>query len=132
MEPYLSTTDNQFGFKMGHSTDHCIYVLKHVIQSFPSYNSPVNHWTLFKKLLNRGVPILLVRILLYWYRTQTFCIKWGTMTSCFFSVSNGFRQGGILSPYLFAIDMDDLSVTLNNAKVGCHINNRCANHVICR
>ena len=28
MEPYLSTTDNQFGFKKGHSTDHCIYVLK--------------------------------------------------------------------------------------------------------
>ena len=84
------------------------------------------------KLLNRVVPILLVRILLYWYRTQTFCIKWGTMTSCFFSVSNGVRQGGILSPYLFAIYMDDLSVTLNNAKVGCHINNRCANHVICR
>ena len=143
MEPYLSTTDNQFGFKKGHSTDHCIYVLKNVIQYYRSYNSPVytcfldaskafdrvNHWTLFKKLLNRGVPMLLVRILLYWYRTQTFCIKWGTMTSCFFSVSNGVRQGGILSPYLFAIYMDDLSVTLNNAKVGCHINNRCANHL---
>ena len=28
MEPYLSTTDNQFGFKKGHSSDHCIYVLK--------------------------------------------------------------------------------------------------------
>ena len=52
------------------------------------------------------------------------------MTSCFFSVSNGVRQGGILSPYLFAIYMDDLSVTLNNAKVGCHINNRCANHML--
>ena len=144
IEPYLSTTDNQFGFKKGHSTDHCIYVLKNVIQYYRSYNSPVytcflyaskafdrvNHWTLFKKLLNRGVPILLVRILLYWYRTQTFCIKWGTMTSCFFSVSNGVRQGGILSPYLFAIYMDDLSVTLNNAKVGCHTNNRCANHML--
>ena len=26
--------------------------------------------------------------------------------------------------------MDDLSVTLNNANVGCHINNRCANHML--
>ena len=34
MEPYLSTTDNQFGFKKGHSTDHCIYVLKNVIQYY--------------------------------------------------------------------------------------------------
>ena len=28
MEPYLSTTDNQFGFKKGHSTDHCIRAKK--------------------------------------------------------------------------------------------------------
>ena len=41
MEPYLSTTDNQFGFKKGHSTDHCIDVLKNVIQYYRSYNSPV-------------------------------------------------------------------------------------------
>ena len=38
MEPYLSTTANQFGFKKGHSTDHCIYVLKNVIQYYRSYN----------------------------------------------------------------------------------------------
>ena len=25
-ESYLSTTDNQFGFKTGHSADHCIYI----------------------------------------------------------------------------------------------------------
>ena len=113
---YLSTTDNQFGFKKDHSTDHCIYslyVLKNIMQYYRNYNSPVytcfldaskafdriNHWTLLKKLLNRGVPILLVRIILYRYITQTLCIKWGTMTYCFFNVTNGVRQGGILSPY---------------------------------
>ena len=38
MEPYLSTTANQFGFRKGHSTDHCIYVLKNVIQYYRRYN----------------------------------------------------------------------------------------------
>ena len=87
MEYYLDTTDNQFGFKKGHSADHCIYVLINVIQYYRSYNSPVytsfldaskafdrvNHWLLFRKLPNRGVPVLLILILLYyiWYRTQS-------------------------------------------------------------
>ena len=28
LTPYLNTTDNQYGFKKGHSTDHCIFALK--------------------------------------------------------------------------------------------------------
>ena len=88
----------------------------------------VNHWTLFRILLNRGVPVVLIRILLYWYRTQTFCIKWGSTTSDFLNVSNGVRQGGILSPYLF-IFIDELSNMLNSAGIGCHIHNYCTNHV---
>ena len=28
MESYLESTDNQFGFKKGHSADHCVYALK--------------------------------------------------------------------------------------------------------
>ena len=129
LTPYLNTTDNQFGFKKRHSTDHCIFALKNVIRYYKSNNSPVyscfldaskafdrvNHWTLFRKLLNRGVPVILIRILLYWYRTQTFCIKWGSTTSEFFNVSNGVRQGGILSPYLFIVYIDDLSNMLNSA-----------------
>ena len=89
----------------------------------------VNHWTLFRKLLNRGVPVLLIRILLYWYRTQTFCIKWGSTTSDFFNVSNGVRQGGILSTYLVIVYIDELSNMLNSAGIGCHIHTYCTNHV---
>ena len=36
---YLNTTDNQFGFKKGHSIDHCIFALKHVIQYYERNNS---------------------------------------------------------------------------------------------
>ena len=28
LTPYMITTDNQFGFKEGHSTEHCIFAFK--------------------------------------------------------------------------------------------------------
>ena len=89
----------------------------------------VEHWSLFKKLIDRNVPLVVVRLLVHWYRQQTLCVKWGRNTSSFFTVTNGVRQGGILSPFLFTLYVDDLSHRLNNSKVGCHINNVCINHL---
>ena len=48
----------------------------------------------------------------------------------YFKVSNGVRQGGILSPKLFAIYIDDLSQDLAMCKSGCYINEQCINHVM--
>ena len=139
MEPFIVTCDNQFGFKKKHSTEHCIYALKNVISYYNWFGSPVytcfldaskafdrvEHWSLFKKLIDRNVPLVVVRLLVHWYRQQTLCVKWGRNTSSFFTVTNGVRQGGILSPFLFTLYVDDLSHRLNNSKVGCHINNVC-------
>jgi len=33
-------------------------------------------------------------------------------------VTNGVRQVGVLSPYLFAVHLDDLFLELNNIKLG--------------
>ena len=38
--------------------------------------------------------------------------------SSFFTVSNGVRQGGKLSPRLFPVHVDDLSTQLNGARSG--------------
>ena len=38
-----------------------------------------------------------------------------------FAVSNGVKQGGVLSPVLFAVYMDELLLRLRAAGVGCRI-----------
>ena len=56
----------------------------------------------------RNVPLVIVRIIAFWYQTQTMCVKWGKVISTYFKVSNGVRQGEILSPKLFAVYVDDV------------------------
>ena len=86
----------------------------------------INHYTLFRKLLDRKTPIMLVRILLFWNTKQTMCVKWGNCMSDYFYVSNGVRPGEILSPKLYSVYVDDLSDYL----VKSQIDNVCVNNVM--
>ena len=90
----------------------------------------VNHWTLFKKLIDRGMPDVFVRLLVYWYRTQNACVRWSTACSEMFAVSNGVRQSGILSPLFFNVYMDGLSDILCRTECGCTMGGRMLNHLM--
>jgi len=90
----------------------------------------VLHIKLFEKLIQRKTLMCFVRPLKHWYKEQTTQIKWGTHLSERFHVSNGFRQGGVLSPYLFAVYLDDLSNELNNIKAECYIGEVLLNHLM--
>ena len=79
----------------------------------------VNHSKLFIKLIDWGCPSFIVCILHYWYSTQKFTVRWCQNFSDYSTVSNGVKQSGILSPHLFNVYMDDLSVNLNKLQIGC-------------
>ena len=81
----------------------------------------VNFWLLFQKLLSRNVPLFIVRILAMWYTHQKMCIRRGNATSPTFTVSNGVKQSGIISPILFNVYMDGLSVLLDSFNIGGQI-----------
>ena len=112
LEEYLSTTNNQFGYTAGLSTDLCVYALTEIIEYFKKRPTSVyvafldaskvfdqiNHCILFKKLIARGVPLYLVNVLCYWYQNQSMYIKWGSTFTGKFYVTNGVRQGGVSSP----------------------------------
>ena len=89
----------------------------------------LNHWTLFDKLLQRGVPSTVVRILMFWSNKHNFYVKWAGELSSSFKVSNGVRQGSVLSPTLFNLFLDDLSFKLRESYSGCYFNNQSYNHM---
>ena len=106
LEEYLWTTDNQFGFKSGHSKDLCIYALSERIDYFKIRSTSVyvafldatkaldkiSHWTLFRKLIDRNVPMYLIKILCYWYQHQLMSVKWGCSISNVFNVNIVFDR----------------------------------------
>ena len=53
------------------------------------------------------------------------CVKWGNAFSCCFTLVCGIRQGGVLSPFLFAIYLDGLIDKVSNCPFGCFIRNVC-------
>ena len=74
--------------------------------------------------------MIYVRLLRYWYEHQIYYIKWEKLLSDGFHVSNGVRQGGILSPALFNVYVNDLSEALLSSNTGCNINGQCINHIL--
>ena len=89
----------------------------------------INFWHMSDKLLSRGLPTIFVRLFVYWFTSQNFSVKWCNIISAPFKSSNGLRQGGILSPLMFNVYVDDLSSVLRKSNVGCHVNDVCINHL---
>ena len=109
----------RFGFKPTLGTYLCIYSLEEIIGSYSQLNGcvfscfldaskafdRVKHSMLFTKLLRRGAPGYLYRKIAHVLvrASDNVCFRWGISVSSKFTVSNGVRQGGILSPFLFNI-----------------------------
>ena len=135
MKDKLVCKDNQFGYKTRTSTDVCIFTFKETVRYYLLQNTPVfvcfldvksafdklSHWKLYEKLVSQAIPKKIINIIKFWNSNQRLCVAWGDHLSYRFYMTNGIRQGSLVSPFLYNFYVDILSVMLNESGVGCCI-----------
>ena len=131
----LRSVPYQFGFKAGTSTTECSWMVMEVAGHFLRNGTSVlaclldcskafdkcRFDRLFQKLIDKNVPPIVIRVLIFIYEEQEGCVKLIGVKSVPFKLTNGTRQGSVLSPILFAVYLDGLLVALQELGVGCHV-----------
>ena len=69
------------------------------------------------------MPAIVVRFIMDSYTRQYMHVQWDGECSKQFDVNNGVKQGGVLSPMLFSIYIDELLMKLKKSGLGCYIGN---------
>ena len=68
-------------------------------------------------MLDRGVPVMVVRVLSFIYEEQSGCVRLAGVDSDPFTLTNGTRQGSVISPALWCIYLDGLLWELRKRKL---------------
>ena len=89
----------------------------------------ISHWTLCKKLIDRQIPLYLVEILYYWYQHQAMTVECICISNSF-NVTNGIRQGGVLSLQLSNVYIHGLGDILNKSRIGGSLGSKRINHLL--
>ena len=131
----LCTSQLQFGFKAKRSTSMCTMLMKESIAYYINNDSSVyctlldatkafdrvQYCKMFRLLLEKGLPPICIRLIMNMYTNHSARIAWNGICSPPFSVKNGVKQGGVLSPVLFCVYLDGLLHSLTAANYGCSI-----------
>jgi hypothetical protein len=140
----LSSGPCQFAYKSNASTTQCTWMAREVIQHYNNNGShvfaalldcskafdKVRFDILFEKLITYGLSPTVIRFLLYSYTHSRVRVNWNNDMSYSFGVSNGVRQGAVLSPFLFNIYMEELICNVQKARYGCHVGYSCIRYGI--
>ena len=131
---HLTTSQLQFGYKKHNSTVHALHCLREVVTYYVNNDSRVFctfldaskafdrlvHSGLFLKLMDRGIPVIILNLIISWYSELSCRVKWGNHFSEWFEITAGVCQGGILSPDFYSIYVDGLIEKLKQSKRGCY------------
>nr|XP_047127550.1 uncharacterized protein LOC124808474 [Hydra vulgaris] len=137
----FSITDShshQFGFKKNSSTLHAEFLLSETVMHYKNNNTPLymcsldankafdtcNWDLLFEKLyFQKKLPLSVVHTISSLYHSDSANISYQGVTSNQFSLSQGVRQGSILSPHSYNIYTESiLNENVSECKVGSTIN----------
>ena len=135
---HLSSDSLQFGFKKNVSTTQCTWLVSEVVHHLlRNGTNPIvtvldctkafdlcKFSLLFQSLLDSGLPSIVVRCLIFMYQEQYGWVSWGKAQSQRFSITNGTRQGAILSPIFWSIYCDGMIKKLRQLGVGAHVGGR--------
>ena len=127
---------NQFGFKYKRSCNHAIFTFKETILNYTENRPGIKIVSLdaekaFDKVWRNGIFYKLIdkMDLSLWFLLKTYydssqgTIELGNGSlSELFDISIGVKQGGILSPALFHMYIDDLIFEITNKNLGAQIN----------
>ena len=132
----LNIDEMQFGFQQDTSTNMCTWLAVETIEYFLRNGSDVfaclmdmtkafdkvQHSKLLWKLVEEGIPPIFIRLLLEMYEKQQADVRWNGVLSNPFPVTNGVKQGAVLSPILYCIYIDGLFTRLRKGKTGFWVN----------
>ena len=131
----LASDSLQFGFKARTSTTQCTWMVTEVVQHLLRCGTnPIvtvldctkafdlcKFSILFNRILESGVPPIVVRCLMSMYEDQHGWVRWGQAKSATFPITNGTRQGAVLSPAFWAVYCDMMIKELRLLGVGAHV-----------
>ena len=123
--------------KNQHSTVHCTFVLKEVIENDLNNSTDVyivlldanrtfdsvNYVKLFTLFIKHHLSPTVARFLANIYTSQCIRVKWDDFISDHVPVVNGVKQGRVLSPIVFIIYLDERLRKLSLCDVGCYVGN---------
>ena len=86
------------------------------------------HRGLFYKLYHAGIDKAIIKVVMNLYSDMESCVKGHSSKSDWFSISQGTRQGGVISPLLYLIFINDLLYELEASGfgIGLHDINCCS------
>ena len=133
IEPFITLNDRQHGFRKKYSTTTACFALKETVMLYNNGNSDVyasfidfrkafdsvDHNILIQKLHKIGLPDNIVRVIAFWYDNQMVRVRFNSCLSGEWKLSNGVRQGGVLSGLFFSIYINDLIDKISSMDVGC-------------
>ena len=131
----LGLDDLQFSYQPKCSTTMCSWLVIETVSYFLRNNSEVfccmtdmtkafdlvMHSVLFKKLIRLGLSPIFIRLSLVMYVTQYANVRWNGTFSSEFSLSNGVKQGAVLSAILYCVYVNGLFMQLRENQSGCRI-----------